>query len=91
LEAKNFQFFLLKFTAFHFQLCHQWSISPTFYKPICANILVSIKSLTFTASTKKLLVKLLYEKAARKIPVKLAQEKRLMKHKVGNESETNSS
>ncbi len=47
------------------------SISPTFYKHICANILAQIKSLTFTASTKRLRAKLLYKKAARKMLVKL--------------------
>jgi hypothetical protein len=52
-------------------------ISPTFYKRICANILVPVKSLTFTASTKKLHVKLPYEKAACKMLVKLTQEGKL--------------
>ncbi len=47
------------------------SISPTFYKCICANILAPIKSLTFTASTKKLRTKLSYEKALCKMLVKL--------------------
>jgi hypothetical protein len=47
------------------------SILPTFYKRICANILALIKSLTFTASTKKLRAKLLYEKAVHKMLVKL--------------------
>jgi hypothetical protein len=37
----------------------------------CANILAQIKSLTFTASTKKLRAKLSYEKGARKMLVKL--------------------
>jgi hypothetical protein len=43
------------------------SISPTFYWRNCANILAQIKSLTFTASTKKLRAKLSYEKGARKM------------------------
>jgi hypothetical protein len=47
------------------------SISSTFLKRICANILAPIKSLTFTASTKKLCAKLLYKKVARKMLVKL--------------------
>jgi hypothetical protein len=47
------------------------SISPTFKKRICANILAPIKSLTFPVSTKKLRTKLSYEKAARKMLVKL--------------------
>jgi hypothetical protein len=47
------------------------SISPTFNKRICANILAPKKSLTFTASTKKLCAKLSYEKAACKMLVKL--------------------
>ncbi len=54
--------------------CWNWnlkSISPTFYKRICANILAPIKSWTFTASTKKLRAKLLYKKPARKMLVKL--------------------
>jgi hypothetical protein len=37
---------------------------------ICANIIAPIKSLTFTASTKKLRAKLSYKKAARKMLVK---------------------
>ncbi len=49
------------------------SISPTFYWRNCANILAQIKSLTLTASTKKLRVKLSYEKGARKMLVKLTQ------------------
>ncbi len=48
------------------------SISPTHYERICANILAPIKSLTFIASTKKLRAKLLHEKAARKMLVKLS-------------------
>jgi hypothetical protein len=48
-----------------------WSISPTFYERICANILVSKKVQTFNVSTKKLRAKLLYEKAPRKMLVKL--------------------
>jgi hypothetical protein len=47
------------------------SISPTFYKCTWSDILVPIKSLTFTASTKKLCAKLLNEKAACKMLVKL--------------------
>ncbi len=47
------------------------SVSPTFYKPIWANILATIKSLTFTASIEKLCAKLWYKKAARKMLVKL--------------------
>jgi hypothetical protein len=47
------------------------SISPTFKKGICANFLAPIKSLTFTASTKKLCSKLSYKKAACKMLVKL--------------------
>jgi hypothetical protein len=50
---------------------HLVSISPTFYKGICANSLAPIKSFTITASTKKLRVKLSYEKAAHKMLVKL--------------------
>jgi hypothetical protein len=46
-------------------------ISPTFYKRICANILAPRKSLTFSASTKKLRAKLTYKKAVRKMLVKL--------------------
>jgi hypothetical protein len=49
--------------------CLLESISPTFYKRICANILAPKKSLTFTASTKKLRAKLSYEKAVRKMLV----------------------
>ncbi len=49
------------------------SISPTFYDRICANILVPLKSLTFTASTKKLSAKLLYKKAARKMLERLTR------------------
>ncbi len=49
----------------------QESISPTLYERICANILAQIKSLSFSASTKKLSAKLTYEKAARKMLVKL--------------------
>ncbi len=47
------------------------SISPTFYERNCADFLAPIKSLTFTSSTKKLCAKLLYEKAAWKMLVKL--------------------
>jgi hypothetical protein len=56
--------------------------SPTFtcaFTPIflrqysCVNILAPIKSLTFTASTKKLCAKLSYEKGPRKMLVKLTQ------------------
>jgi hypothetical protein len=55
------------------------SISPTFYKRICANILVPIKSLTFTASiNKKLCAKLSYKKATRKMLVKLTPNRRLL-------------
>ncbi len=50
---------------------HLESISPTFYERICTNILVPIKNLTFTANTKKLRAKLLYEKATCKMLVKL--------------------
>ncbi len=50
---------------------HLMSISPTFYKRLCAYILAPIKCLTFTASTKKLRAKLSYEKAARNMLVKL--------------------
>jgi hypothetical protein len=49
----------------------QESISPTFYERICSNILAQIKSLTFTASIKKLCAKLLYKKAAHEMLVKL--------------------
>jgi hypothetical protein len=41
------------------------SILPTFYKRICANILESIKSLTFTANTQKPRAKFSYKKAMR--------------------------
>jgi hypothetical protein len=47
-----------------------WLISPTFYQRICANFLAP-KSLTYTSSTKELCAKLLYEKAASKMLVKL--------------------
>jgi hypothetical protein len=47
------------------------SISPTFYRRNCANILAQIKSLTFTASTKKLRAKLSYKKGTYKMLVKL--------------------
>ncbi len=47
------------------------SISPTFYWRNCANIFAQIKSLTFTASTKKLRAKLKYKKGAREMLVKL--------------------
>jgi hypothetical protein len=57
----------------------QESISPTFYKRICANILAPIKSLTFTVSTKKLCAKLSYEKAAHKMLVKLTPGLNLIK------------
>ncbi len=56
------------------------SILPTFYEHICTNILAQIKSLTFTASIKKLCAKLSYEKAARKMLVKLTHG-RLKKNK----------
>jgi hypothetical protein len=47
-------------------------ISPTFNRRISANILAPRKSLTFTASTKKLRAKLTYKKkAGRKMLVKL--------------------
>jgi hypothetical protein len=49
----------------------QESISPTFYWRNCANILAQIRSLTFTASTKKLRTKLSYEKGARIMLMKL--------------------
>jgi hypothetical protein len=53
-----------------------WQIfAPTFYEGICANILVQIKSLTFTACTKMLSAKLLYEKAARKMLLKLTPDR----------------
>jgi hypothetical protein len=58
-------FFTRKFSV------EQESISPTFYWRYCANILGQIKSLTFTASTKKLRAKLLYEKDTRKMLEKL--------------------
>jgi hypothetical protein len=48
------------FHAFHSRTLE--SISPTFYWRNCANILAQIKSLTFTASTKKLRAKLSCEK-----------------------------
>jgi hypothetical protein len=38
---------------------------------MCANILAPIKSFTFTASTKKICAKRLYEKAVHKMLVKL--------------------
>jgi hypothetical protein len=47
------------------------AISPTFYERNCANFLAPIKNLIFTSSTKKLCTKLSYEKAARKMLVKL--------------------
>jgi hypothetical protein len=53
---------------------NQESISPTFYWRNCANILAQIKSLTSTASTKKLRAILSYEKGARRTLVKLTQE-----------------
>jgi hypothetical protein len=53
----------------------QESISPTFYTRIYANILVPIKSLTFTASTKKLCANLFYEKATHKMLVKMSPER----------------
>jgi hypothetical protein len=53
---------------------NQESISPTFLKRICTNILAPIKSLTFTASTKKLGAKHSYEKVAHKMLVKLTPE-----------------
>jgi hypothetical protein len=46
-------------------------------KRICANILAPIKSLTFMASTKKLCAKLSFEKAARKMLVKLIPDWRI--------------
>jgi hypothetical protein len=45
-----------------------------FYERICANILVQIKSLTFTASKKKLCAQLLVEKGAHKMLVKLTPD-----------------
>ncbi len=51
-----------------------WSISPTLYEKICANILVPEKVQTWNVSTKKvqtkLSYKLLYKKGVRKILVK---------------------
>jgi hypothetical protein len=46
-------------------------MSPTFYERICANILAPKKVQTLNVSTKNLRAKLLYEKAARKMLVKL--------------------
>jgi len=65
----------------------QESISPTFYWRNCANILAQIKSLTFTASTKKLRAKLSYEKGARKMLVKLTPTCNLRKFVRGKSSE----
>jgi hypothetical protein len=59
----------------------QESISPTFGWRNCANILAQIKSLTFTASTKKLRTKLLYEKGVRKMLVKLTPKREREKSK----------
>jgi hypothetical protein len=42
-----------------------WSISPTFYEHICANILAPKKAQTSNVSTIKVPAKLLYEKDAR--------------------------
>ncbi len=50
---------------------HRGPISATFFECNCAIFFVPIKSLTFTSSTKKLCAKLLYEKAALKMLVKL--------------------
>jgi hypothetical protein len=47
------------------------SILPTFYECNWANFLAPIKSLTFTASTKKLRPKPLHKKVAHKMLVKL--------------------
>jgi hypothetical protein len=49
----------------------EWSISPTFYERICANILAPKRAQTYNVSTKKLRAKFSYEKAARKMLVKL--------------------
>jgi hypothetical protein len=64
------------FLPFTFFTVRQESISPTFYWRNCANILAQIKSLTSTASTKKLRAKLLYEKGARIMLVKLTPDRR---------------
>jgi hypothetical protein len=63
----------LDITSFFIGLGLKESISPTFYWRNCTNILAQIKSLTFTASAKKLRAKLLYVKGARKMLVKLIQ------------------
>jgi hypothetical protein len=73
-------FFCLNF--FHY--FPQELISPTFYKCICTNILAPIKSLTFTASSKKLHAKLSYDKAARKMLVKLTPEQKKKKTREAN-------
>ncbi len=48
-----------------------WSISPTFYERICANILASKKVQTLNVSTEKFWAKLSNEKGACKMLVKL--------------------
>ena len=51
-----------------------WSISPTFYKQLLRQYSCAKKIQTLAVSTKKLLKRLLYEKAARKMLVKLTSE-----------------
>ncbi len=56
------------------------SISPTFYERNCTNFLVQVKNLTFTSSTKKLRTKHSYEKATRKMLMKMTpiQHKKML-------------
>ncbi len=54
------------------------SNSSTFNERNCANFLAPVKNLTFTSSTKKLPTKLSYEKAARKMLMKLTPNRLLL-------------